>query len=83
MVVKIWKFLASRLFSRSPGNIPGTFKVNLMNVVYFFVNYRLYLNFKPKLTAELQVINYRPKILQQCYSNINVLSENFVLKKRK
>ena len=40
-----------------------------MNVLYFFVIYRVYLNCNAKLTADLQVINYRYKILQQCYSN--------------
>ena len=63
MTVKIWKCLASILYSRSPGNIPGTLKVKMMNILYFFVIYRLYLNRKAKFTAELQVINYRHKIL--------------------
>ena len=62
---------------------PGTLKVNMMNVLYFFVIYRLYLNYNAKLTAEEQVINYRHKILQQCYSNTDFLSENFLLKKNK
>ena len=61
MTVKIWKFLASRPFSRSPENIPGTLKVNMINanVMYFFViyklYYKLYLNCNPKLIAEVQV----------------------------
>ena len=38
---------------------PGTLKVNIMNVLHFFVIYRLYLNYNAKLTAERQVINYR------------------------
>ena len=59
MTVNIWKFLASILYSRSPANIRGTLKVNMMNVLYFFVIYRVYLNCNAKLTAELQVINYR------------------------
>ena len=79
MTVKIWKFLASILYSRSPANIPGTLKVKMMNVLYFFVIYRLYLNCNAKLTAEPQVINYRHKILQQCHSNTYFLSENFLL----
>ena len=62
---------------------PGTLKVNMMNVLYFFVIYRLYLNYNAKLTAERQVMNYRHKILQQCYSNTDFLSENFLLKKNK
>ena len=62
---------------------PGTLKVNMMNVLYFFVIYRLYLNYNAKLTAERQVINYRHKILQQCYSNTDFLSENFHLEKSK
>ena len=83
MTVNIWKFLASILYSRSPANIRGTLKVNMMNVLYFFVIYRVYLNCNAKLTAELQVINYKHKIFQQCYSNTDVLSENFLLKKPK
>ena len=83
VTVNIWKFLAFILYSRSPANIPGTLKVNMMNVLYFFVIYRVYLNCNAKLTAELQVINYRHKILQQCYSNTDSLSENFLLKKTK
>ena len=62
---------------------PGTLKVNMMNVLYFFVIYRLYLNCNAKLTAEWQVINYRHKILKQCYSNKDFLSENFLLAKSK
>ena len=62
MTVKIWKFLASILYSKSPANIPGTLKVKMMNVLYFFVINRLYLNCNAKLTAEPQVINYRHKI---------------------
>ena len=62
---------------------PGTLKVNMMNVLYFFVIYRLYLNYNAKLTAERQVINHRHKILQQCYSNTDVLSENLLLEKSK
>ena len=62
---------------------PGTLKVNMMNVLYFFVIYRLYLNYNAKLTAEGQVINYRHKILQQCYSNTDFLYENFLLEKSK
>ena len=41
MAVKMWKFLASILHSRSPANIPGTLKVKMMNVLYFFVIHRL------------------------------------------
>ena len=55
----------------------------MMNVVYFFVIYRLYLNYNANFTAEQQVINYRHKILQQCYSNTDFLSENFLLEKSK
>ena len=83
MTIKIWKFLACRLFSRNSGNILGTLKVNVKNVVYFFVIYRLYLNYDPKLIAELQVINLRHKILQHCNSNTDHLSENFLLRKEK
>ena len=83
MTVNIWKFLASILYSRSPANIRGTLKVNMMNVLYFFVIYRVYLNCNAKLTAELHVIKYRCKILQQCYSNTDFLSKNFPLKKSK
>ena len=82
MTVNIWKFLAS-ILSRGPANIPGILKVNMMNVLYFFVIYRLYLNCNAKLTAGLQVTNYRHKILQQCYSNTDFLSENFRLEKSK
>ena len=39
----------------------GTLKVNMMNVLYFIVIYRLYLNYNAKLTAERQVINYGRK----------------------
>ena len=86
MTVNIWKFSeASILHSRSPANISGTLKVNVMNVLYFFVIYKVYLNCNAKLTAALQVINYRYKILQQCYfiSTQTFLSENFLLKKSK
>ena len=62
---------------------PGTLKVNMMNVLYFFVIYRLYLNYNAKLTTEQQVINYRHKILKQCYSNRDFLSEHFLLEKGK
>ena len=62
---------------------PGTLKVNMMNVLYFLVIYRLYLNYTAKLAAERQVINHRHKILQQCFSNIDVLSENLLLEKSK
>ena len=82
MTVNIWKFLAS-ILSRGPANIPGILKVNMMNVLYFFVIYRLYLNCNAKLTAGLQVTNYRHKILQQCYSNTDFLSENLLLEKSK
>ena len=59
---------------------PGTLKVNMMNVLYFFVIYRLYLNCNAKLAAERQVVNYN---LKQCYSNTDFLSENFLLEKSK
>ena len=63
---------------------PGTLKVNMRNVLYFFVIYRLYQNYNAKLTAEQQVIKkYRHKILKQCYSNTDVLSENLFLEKSK
>ena len=62
---------------------PGTLKVNMMNVLYFFVIYRLYLNYTAKLTAEGQILNHRHKILQQCYSKTDVLSENLLLEKSK
>ena len=39
MAVKIWKFVASRLPFRSPGNIPSTLKVSMMNFTYFFLNF--------------------------------------------
>ena len=81
MTVNIWKFLASIVYSRSPASIPGTLKVNMIDVLYFYVIYRVYLNCNAKPTAELQVINYRHKILQQCYSNTDYLSGNFLLKK--
>ena len=61
---------------------PGTLKVNMMNALYFFVIF-LCLNYNAKLTAERQVINHRHKILQQCYSNTDVLSENLLLEKSK
>ena len=61
---------------------PGTLKVNMMNALYFFVIF-LCLNYNAKLTAERQVINHRHKILQQCYSNTDVLSENVLLEKSK
>ena len=83
MTVNIWKFLASILYSRSPANIRGTLKVNMMNVLYFFVIYRLYLNYNAKLTADWQVINHRHIILQQCYSNTDFLSKNFLFEKSK
>ena len=53
--------------------------------LYFFVIYRLYLNYDAKRTAEQQVINYRQKILKQCYLNVmsDFLSGNFLLEKRK
>ena len=35
---------------------PDTLKVNKMNVLYFFVIYRLYLNYNDNFTAERQVI---------------------------
>ena len=35
---------------------PDTLKVNKMNVLYFFVIYRLYLNYNDNSTAERQVI---------------------------
>ena len=38
----------------------------------------LYLNYNAKPTAEGQAINHRHKIFQQCYSNIDVLSENLL-----
>ena len=62
---------------------PGTLKVNMMNGLYFFVIYGLYLNYNADFTAERQVVNYRHKVLQQCYFNTNVLSENFLLEKSK
>ena len=62
---------------------PGTLKVNMINVLYLFVIYRLYLNHNAKLIAEWQVINHRHIILQQCYSNTDLLSENFLLEKSK
>ena len=55
----------------------------MVNVLYFFVIYRLYLNCNAKLKAELQVISYRYKILKQCYSNTDFLSESFLLEKSK
>ena len=57
---------------------PGTLKVNMMNVLF-----TLSQNYNAKLTAEWQVINYRHKILKQCYSNKDFLSENFLLAKSK
>ena len=78
MTVKFGKF-----YCRSPGNFPGTSEVNMMNVLYFLVIYRLYLNYNTKLAAERQVINYRHKILKQCYSSTDFLSENFLLEKSK
>ena len=62
---------------------PGTLKVNMNNVLYFFVIYRLDLNYNAKLTAERQVINHRHKILQQCYSSTDSLSGNLFLEKSK
>ena len=62
---------------------PGTLKVNMMNFLYLFVIYRLYLNYNAKLTAERQIIKQRHKISQQCYFNTDVLSENLLLEKSK
>ena len=62
---------------------PGTLKVNMMNFLYLFVIYRLYLNYNAKLTAERQIIKHRHKISQQCYFNTDVLSENLLLEKSK
>ena len=61
----------------------GTLKVNMINVLYFFVTYKLYLNCNAKLTADWQVINHRHIILQQYYSNTDFLSKNFLLEKSK
>ena len=55
----------------------------MMNVLYLFVTYRLYLNCNARLTSERQVINYRHKILKLCYSNTDFLPENFLLEKSK
>ena len=82
MAVKIWNFLASILYSRCPANIPGTLKVKMMKVLYFFVIYRLYLNCNAKLIAELQVINYRHKILQQFQHRLFVWKASFIEKER-
>ena len=79
MTIKIRELFASTVYSRSPANIPGTLKVKMIIILYLFVIYRLYLNWNAKLTEELQVINYRHKNLQQCYSNTDFLSENFLL----
>ena len=42
----------------------GTLTVNMINILYFFVIYRLYLNCNAKLTAQWQVINQRHIIFQ-------------------
>ena len=55
----------------------------MMNVFYFFMIYRLYLNCNAKVTAEWQVINYIHKILQQFSSSTDFLSENLLLEKNK
>ena len=49
MTVNIWKFLAFIVYSRSLANIPGTLKVNMIDVLYFYVIYRVYLNCNAKL----------------------------------
>ena len=41
---------------------PGTL-LNMINVLYLFVIYRLDLNYKAKLTVEWQIINHRHIIL--------------------
>ena len=41
---------------------PGTLKVNMTSVLYFFVICMLYLNCNAKLSAERQAINHRHKI---------------------
>ena len=61
---------------------PGTLKVNMMNVLYFFVIYRLYLNYNAKLTAEGQVINYRQNFEIMLFQH-RLLSKNFLLQKSK
>ena len=73
MTVKCGNF-----YSRSRGNIPRYFE-SKCDVLYFFV----ILNYNAKLTTERQVINHRHKILQQCYSNTDFLSDNFLLEKSK
>ena len=73
MTVKCGNF-----YSRSRGNIPRYFE-SKCDVLYFFV----ILNYNAKLTTEWQVINHRHKILQQCYSNTDFLSDNFLLEKSK
>ena len=60
---------------------PDTLKVNKMNVLYFFVIYRLYLNYNDNSTAERQVIqtkNFAAMLFQHRF-----LSENFLLEKSK
>ena len=70
-------------YSKTQEAFPGTLKVNMMNVLYFLLIYGLYLSYNAKLTAERQVINYRHKILKQCYSNTDFLPENVLLEKSK
>ena len=62
---------------------PGYLKVNMMNVLYSFVIYRLYLNCNAKLTAERQLIKYRHKILKHYYCSTDLLSENFLSEKNR
>ena len=62
---------------------PGTLKVNMMNFLYFFVIYRLYLNCSAKLTAEPQVINHRHKSSATMLFQHRRLPENKLLEKSK
>ena len=61
---------------------PGTLKVNMINILYFFVIYRLYLNYNDKLTAEGQFINYRQNFEIMLFQH-RLLSKNFILEKSK
>ena len=83
MTNKIWKFLASILYSRSTANIPGTLKVKIMNVLYFFVIYRLYLNYNAKFTAALQVMNYRQNFATMLFPTQTFCLKIFFYRKTK
>ena len=47
---------------------PGTL-LNMINVLYLFVIYRLYLNYKAKLTVEWQIINHRHNFARMLFQH--------------